>query len=182
MTIKNPVLALAMTTALVAGTSGLLVTGAARASDLTTTTAAPQSASKATIKAKQEVAEANTKLAEESNEDAKDANEKAADATAEAKEATAKAMTANAHADMAKADAATANGHAQLAASTANAVSGAPVSKVSITAQLQAAGYTDIDDVELNDGIWTADATDPKGTKLMLILDGKDGHILTTGE
>jgi len=53
------------------------------------------------------------------------------------------------------------------------------VSAQSINDQLKAAGYTDIDDVEMEDNVWTAEAKGPDGKKVELKLDPTDGHIIS---
>jgi uncharacterized membrane protein YkoI len=53
------------------------------------------------------------------------------------------------------------------------------VSAQSINDQLKAAGYTDIDDVEMEDGVWEAEAKGPDGKKVELKLDPTDGHIIS---
>jgi uncharacterized membrane protein YkoI len=44
--------------------------------------------------------------------------------------------------------------------------------------KLEALGYTSIHDVEKDDGVWEVDATSPKGERVELELDPKDGRIL----
>ncbi|WP_058833635.1 PepSY domain-containing protein [Luteimonas abyssi] len=47
-----------------------------------------------------------------------------------------------------------------------------------VQAQLSAAGYTHIEDVEFDDGIWKAEARNPQGQKMNLRLAPTDGRIL----
>jgi uncharacterized membrane protein YkoI len=79
--------------------------------------------------------------------------------------------------DDAKEDAKDANHEATEMAGEAPATG---VSAQSINDQLKAAGYTDIDDVEMEDGVWTAEAKGPDGKKVELKLDPTDGHIIST--
>lgn len=47
-----------------------------------------------------------------------------------------------------------------------------------IRARLDAAGYTRVDDVEFDDGLWTADAVDAQGNKVDLKLDPETGDVI----
>lgn len=47
-----------------------------------------------------------------------------------------------------------------------------------VRAKLSAAGYSKIDDVEFNDGVWTADAEDANGRDLKLTLDPETGEVV----
>ena len=44
--------------------------------------------------------------------------------------------------------------------------------------KLESLGYTAIEDVEKDDGVWEAEATAPNGTRVELDLDPKDARIL----
>lgn len=46
-----------------------------------------------------------------------------------------------------------------------------------VRAQLEAAGYTNIDDIEFDDGMWKADATSADGNRIDVRLDAKTGKI-----
>lgn len=46
-----------------------------------------------------------------------------------------------------------------------------------VRAQLEAQGYTNINDVEFDDGMWEADATSADGNRVELRLDPKSGKI-----
>ena len=48
-----------------------------------------------------------------------------------------------------------------------------------VRAQLTAAGYTKIDDVEFDDGMWKAEADTPEGQRVDLKLDPQDGRIVS---
>ena len=52
------------------------------------------------------------------------------------------------------------------------------LSKEAITAKLQAAGYTQIENVQFDNGVWTAQAWDFDNTAVQLKLDPIDGHII----
>jgi len=43
---------------------------------------------------------------------------------------------------------------------------------------LESLGYTNVDEVERDDSHWEAEATSPKGTRVEIELDLKDGRIL----
>jgi hypothetical protein len=47
-----------------------------------------------------------------------------------------------------------------------------------IKAKLTAQGYQDVDDVEFDDGLWSADATNPQGKKVDLLVDPNDGSVV----
>ena len=47
-----------------------------------------------------------------------------------------------------------------------------------IIQKLQALGYTAIEDIEKDDGVWEVEATSPSGARVDLTLDLKDGRIL----
>ena len=53
------------------------------------------------------------------------------------------------------------------------------LSKEAITARLQAAGYTHIEAVAMDNGVWTAQAWDSNDKGVQLQLDPIDGHIIT---
>lgn len=54
----------------------------------------------------------------------------------------------------------------------------ATITKDQIIVKVQAAGYSNVHDVELEDGVWKAEANDSKGNDVELKLDPNDGHIL----
>lgn len=54
----------------------------------------------------------------------------------------------------------------------------ATIGKDQIIIKVQAAGYTNVHDVELEDGVWKAEANDSKGNDVELKLDPNDGHII----
>lgn len=47
-----------------------------------------------------------------------------------------------------------------------------------IKAKLTAQGYQDVDDVEFDDGLWSADAKNPQGEKVDLLVDPNDGSVV----
>lgn len=47
-----------------------------------------------------------------------------------------------------------------------------------VVQKLEALGYTAIDSLEKDDGVWEAEATAPNGTRVELDLDLKDARIL----
>jgi outer membrane murein-binding lipoprotein Lpp len=47
-----------------------------------------------------------------------------------------------------------------------------------IKAKLTAQGYQDVDDVEFDDGLWSADATDPQGKEVDVLVDPDDGSVV----
>jgi ABC-type sugar transport system substrate-binding protein len=49
---------------------------------------------------------------------------------------------------------------------------------VQIVQKLESLGYTKIEDVEKDDGVWEAEAISPQGIRVELKLDPKDGRIL----
>jgi hypothetical protein len=49
---------------------------------------------------------------------------------------------------------------------------------VQVVQKLEALGYTAIEDVEKDDGVWEAEATAPNGKRVELDLDPKDGRII----
>ena len=53
------------------------------------------------------------------------------------------------------------------------------LSKEAITARLQAVGYTQIENVQMDNGVWTAQAWDATNTAIQLQLDPIDGHIIS---
>ena len=57
----------------------------------------------------------------------------------------------------------------------------AQLSREDIKARLAAAGYTKVHDVEMDDGVWTAEATDPQGRKVELRLDPSTGEVIGSG-
>lgn len=54
----------------------------------------------------------------------------------------------------------------------------AQLSEADVRAKLSAAGYTKVDDVEFDDGMWTAEAEDAEGRKLDLVLDPDTGRVV----
>ena len=54
----------------------------------------------------------------------------------------------------------------------------ATVGKDEIIAKVQAAGYTNVHDVEVEDGVWKAEANDAQGKDVEVRLDPKDGSII----
>jgi ABC-type sugar transport system substrate-binding protein len=49
---------------------------------------------------------------------------------------------------------------------------------VEIVQKLESLGYTNIEDVEKDDGVWEAEAISPQGIRVEVKLDPKDGRIL----
>ncbi|KGM51297.1 hypothetical protein N792_11170 [Lysobacter concretionis Ko07 = DSM 16239] len=47
-----------------------------------------------------------------------------------------------------------------------------------ISSTLAAAGYSDIRDIDFDDGVWTVDARDKAGAKVDLAVDPDDGTVL----
>lgn len=54
----------------------------------------------------------------------------------------------------------------------------ANLSEADVRAQLAAAGYTNIHDVDYEDGIWNAEADDPEGKDVELKIDPKTGRVI----
>ena len=52
------------------------------------------------------------------------------------------------------------------------------LNKYEIKAKLTAQGYQDVDDVDFDDGLWSADAKDPQGKKVDLLVDPNDGSVV----
>jgi hypothetical protein len=52
------------------------------------------------------------------------------------------------------------------------------LNKDEIKAKLTAQGYQDVDDVDFDDGLWSADAKDPQGKKVGLLVDPNDGSVV----
>lgn len=52
------------------------------------------------------------------------------------------------------------------------------LSKADVQAKLAAAGYTNIHDVDYDDGLWKAEADDPAGRDVEVRLDPKTGQIV----
>lgn len=48
-----------------------------------------------------------------------------------------------------------------------------------VRAKLSAAGYTKIDDVNFDDGLWQAEADDSNGQRMDLKLDPADGRVIS---
>lgn len=53
-----------------------------------------------------------------------------------------------------------------------------PASATEVVRTLEAAGYRDIRGLELDDGLWEADATSPRGFAIELTIDPASGRIL----
>lgn len=49
-----------------------------------------------------------------------------------------------------------------------------------IKAKLTAAGYQDVDDVEFDDGLWSATAKSPQGEDVDLLVDPDDGSVVAS--
>lgn len=57
--------------------------------------------------------------------------------------------------------------------------SGTPVMNAdTVRATLEASGYTNVHDLDLDDAVWEAEAVDPDGHHVDLVIDGFDGAIL----
>jgi hypothetical protein len=54
----------------------------------------------------------------------------------------------------------------------------ANLSEADVRAQLAAAGYTNVHDVDYEDGIWNAEADDPKGKDVELKIDPGSGRVI----
>jgi hypothetical protein len=54
----------------------------------------------------------------------------------------------------------------------------ATIGKDEIITKVQAAGYTNVHDVEVEDGVWKAEAQDSQGKDVEVRLDPKDGSII----
>lgn len=54
----------------------------------------------------------------------------------------------------------------------------ANLSEADVRAQLAAAGYTNVHDVDYEDGIWNAEADDPAGKDVELKLDPTTGKVI----
>lgn len=52
------------------------------------------------------------------------------------------------------------------------------LSAAEVTSKLTAAGYTNVHDVEFDDGVWEADATSASGQAVDLVIDAKSGKVL----
>lgn len=52
------------------------------------------------------------------------------------------------------------------------------VGKNEIRARLATAGYSKVNDVDLDDGVWKAEARNPQGRKVKVRLSPKDGSII----
>ncbi len=52
------------------------------------------------------------------------------------------------------------------------------LNKDEIKAKLTAQGYQDVDDVDFDDGLWSADAKNPQGEKVDLLVDPNDGSVV----
>ena len=58
----------------------------------------------------------------------------------------------------------------------------AAISREWITTKLQDAGYTNVHDVEMQGGVWKAEANDSSGADVEIKLEAADGHILGSGK
>ena len=56
----------------------------------------------------------------------------------------------------------------------------AQMSEADVRAQLAAAGYGDVHDVDYEDGIWNAEADDPEGKDVELKIDPTNGKVIGT--
>lgn len=56
----------------------------------------------------------------------------------------------------------------------------ATLSEADVRAQLATAGYTNVHDVDYEDGIWNAEADDPHGKDVELKIDPGDGRVIGT--
>ncbi|MFT3807218.1 PepSY domain-containing protein [Arenimonas sp.] len=54
----------------------------------------------------------------------------------------------------------------------------ANVGKERVIANVMAAGFRNVHDVELEDGVWKAEANDADGNDVEVTVDPKDGHII----
>lgn len=54
----------------------------------------------------------------------------------------------------------------------------ANLSEADVRAKLAAAGYTNVHDVDYEDGIWNAEADDPEGKDVELKVDPKTGKVI----
>lgn len=54
----------------------------------------------------------------------------------------------------------------------------ANVDKERVIANVMAAGFTNVHDVEMEDGVWKAEADDSGGNDVEVMVDPKDGHII----
>ena len=54
----------------------------------------------------------------------------------------------------------------------------ANLSEADVRAKLAAAGYTNVHDVDYEDGIWNAEADDPQGKDVELKIDPKTGKVI----
>ena len=83
-----------------------------------------------------------------------------------------------------KADARSANGNrvdVRLDATTGEVYPDEQVANLSeadVRARLAAAGYTNVHDVDYEDGIWNAEAEDPTGKDVELKVDPKSGKVI----
>jgi len=54
----------------------------------------------------------------------------------------------------------------------------ANLGKEDVKARLTAAGYSNVHDIELDDGVWKAEARDAQGAKVELRLDPGTGKVI----
>ena len=54
----------------------------------------------------------------------------------------------------------------------------ANLNEASVTAKLAAAGYTNVHDVDFEDGVWNAEADDPAGKDVEVKIDPKTGAVI----
>lgn len=55
-----------------------------------------------------------------------------------------------------------------------------PLGQAEIEARLTAQGYTDVDDLDFDDGIWRAEARNSAGQDMDLIIDPTDGTVIAS--
>ena len=55
-----------------------------------------------------------------------------------------------------------------------------PTSESDIRSALSVQGYTEVHDVDFQDGIWTVKAKNPSGTKVALKIDAQSGRVIGT--
>ncbi|MGY0797912.1 PepSY domain-containing protein [Lysobacter sp. A286] len=58
----------------------------------------------------------------------------------------------------------------------------AQMSEADVRAQLAAAGYVNVHDVDYEDGIWNAEADDPQGMDVELKIDPATGEVIGTAK
>lgn len=58
----------------------------------------------------------------------------------------------------------------------------ARLGKEDVKAALSSQGYTDVDDVDFDDGMWHANAKDPKGKEVKLKVDPDTGKVISSDD